>query len=149
MAAQTDQTIADTLPIIKVWIVLDTQTNSGSANGTGLDSENVYTNPAATALTGLAPLRNMLYSKRFKVLKEIDVVMPSMPMSFDATNVEQQGIETSWDCFINLKGIKTEFIANAGTVADISTNGIFLLAACSNASFAPSLAYNARLRFRG
>jgi len=36
-ASQADQTAADTLPIVKVWIILDRQTNGGTA--TVLDSE--------------------------------------------------------------------------------------------------------------
>lgn len=147
IAAQADQTAADNLPVVKVWIVMDQQTNAGTA--TGLDSENVYNNPAATTFGGIVPLRNMLYSKRYKVLREIEVEPKTLPISYDGTNMEQEGLATAFSCFINLKGIKTEFTANAGTVADISTNGLFVLAAASGTGTAPTITYNARLRFRG
>lgn len=148
---QADQTAADSMPIIKVWVILDKQTNGGVAV-TGISSENVYTNPAATALGGMSPLRNMLYSKRYKVLREIDIEPKMLPITNDSaamTSIEQEGVSTCFDCFINLKGLKVEYLGNAGTVADITTNGLFVCAATSSNSTAPTLTYNARLRFRG
>jgi len=148
VAPQVDQAAADERPVVKIWIVLDKQTNGGTA--TGLDSENVYTNPGAVAIGGLAPLRNMLYTKRYKVLKEIEVSMQDLPIpAFDATNMEQAGTTKAWSCYLPLKGMGVEYLGNAGTVADIVTNGLFILAATSNTTYAPSLLYNARLRFRG
>jgi len=148
--AQADQTAADTIPVIKIWIVLDKQTNGGDAT-TGITSENVYTNPTATIIGGLAPLRNMLFSKRYKVLKEILVEPKTLPMVNDLTNIEQEGVATSFDCFINLKGRKVEYKSDAApsTVADIVNNGLFVMAATSNAATAPTLTYNSRLRYRG
>lgn len=145
--SQVDQTGADSQCSFNYAIVLDKQTNSGTA--TGLDSENVYTNPVASALGGINPLRNMLYTKRYKVLKTESIQAPQMNMTYDGTNVEQEGGVYRHTCYIPLKAIKTEFIANAGTVADISTNGLFLLAWTTGSSQAPTLTYNARLRFRG
>lgn len=145
--SQADQTTADTIPVAKLWLVLDKQTNLGTA--TGLDSENVYTNPVATAVGSVSPLRNMLYSKRYKVLREIEVAPPALIPTYDGTNMEQAGSDVCFDCFVPLKGLKTEFVANNGTVADISTNGLFVVGCCSNTSMTISLTYNARLRFRG
>lgn len=147
MAAQADQTAADIQPIIKIWLVLDKQTNGGSA--TGFDSENLMTNPGTTALGGITPLRNMLFSKRYKVLKEILIDTAQLTITYDGANVEQSGREVTFQCFIPLKGMKVEFNANAGTVGDIVTNGLFICAATSNTTCAPALTYNARLRFRG
>jgi len=147
VVAQADQAAADTNGTIKVWLVLDKQTNGGTA--TGLDSENVYTNPGATAISGLGPLRNMLYTKRYKVLKEIEVILPQATLTYDGVNMEQAGIQKSWDCYINLKGLKVEYLSNNGTAGDIVDNGLFIMAACSNSSLVPNITYNARLRFRG
>jgi len=147
-AAQIDQTAADQAPVIKLWLVLDKQTNGGTA--TGLDSENVYTNPVATGIGGISPLRNMLFSKRYKVLKEFCLDLEQLQLTYDGTNIEQEGAHKVFDFFIDLKHRKVEFSANAGTVADIVTNGLFLVGACSNsAGLATTLTYNARLRFRG
>jgi len=139
----TGQT-ADTLPVVKVWIVLDK-----NVNGTDLASENVYTNPAGTSITGLAPLRNLLYSKRYKVLKEIDIPMRTILPTGLGTDIFQAGAHEAFDCFIKLKGLKTEFLANAGNTGDLVNNAIFVMAAASNNSYAPKLQYNSRLRFRG
>lgn len=147
ISAQADQTAADVAPVIKLWVVLDRQTNGGTA--TGLDSENVYTNPAGTLLGGVTPLRNMLYSKRYKVLKEIELDLGQMMLSWDGTNMEQEGWHKCFDCFISLKGIKTEYFGNAGTVADITNNGLFVVGVVSTATVTAGLTYNARLRFRG
>lgn len=146
-APQANQTAADTQPVIKIWLVLDRQTNGGT--GTGIDSENVYTNPIATAIGGLAPLRNMLFSKRYKVLKEIMIDTKQLAITYDGADVEQEGAQIPFQCFVDLKGMKTEFNGNAGTVGDIVTNGLFVLAASSSTQMAPLLTYNARLRFRG
>lgn len=146
-AAQADQTAADTLPIVKIWVVMDKQTNGGTASG--LDSENVYTNPAGTTLSGLSPLRNMLYSKRYKVLRELEVKCPTIVPTYDGTNLEQAGADVCFDAFIDLKGKKTEYFGNAGTVADITDNGLFVLAVCGGTTVQGAITYNARLRFRG
>lgn len=147
-AAQIDQTAADQAPVIKLWLVLDKQCNGGTA--TGLDSENVYTNPVATVIGGISPLRNMLFSKRFKVLKEFCLDVEQLQMTYDGTNIEQEGCHKVFEMFVELKGRKVEFSANAGTVADIVNNGLFLIGCCSNsAGLATTLTYNARLRFRG
>jgi len=148
VAAQATQTAADTKPIITIFVVLDKQTNGGTA--TGLDSENVWTNPAARAEVGGQFLRNMLYTKRYKVLKEINVDVKSPPIVAEgAMDIEQAGVHTPWDCYVPLKGLGVEFLGNAGTVADIVNNGLFVCACTSSGSFAPLLSYNARLRYRG
>lgn len=149
---QTDQTGTDIIPVLKIWIVMDKQTNGGSGTSPGLDSENVYTNPSALAACGSEPLRNMLFSKRYKVLKEITIEPKTLPIANDSaamTSIEQEGLITSFACFINLKGKKVEFSANAGTVADIVDNGLFVLAGTTGTSTAPAISYNSRLRFRG
>lgn len=147
-ASQAGQTAADTVPVVKVWVVLDKMTMGGTA--TGINSENVYTNEGGGIIMGLAPLRNMAYTKRYRVLKELTVTVPPPPMAGEgAADVEQEGVHVPWNCYIPLKGLITEFNGNAGTAADIVDNGIFLLAACSNNSLAPALSFNARLRFRG
>lgn len=149
ITSQADQTAADTVPVIKYWVVLDKQTNGGTA--TGLDSENVFTNPVATALGGVNPLRNMLYSRRYKILKAGVINPLTLPVSYDGTNMEQEGLDTQFDCFIKLKGLRTEFSADSAPSnrSDIVTNGLFFIMCASTTSTAPTVTYNARLRFRG
>nr|QUS52621.1 capsid protein [Mute swan feces associated circular virus 16] len=149
-AAQADQTAADTVPTVYLALVLDTQTNGGSA--TGLDSELVYTNPSGVAATSTAPLRNMLYSKRFKVLKVWCEDLRPLQAVYDGTNIEQAGQGTKFKIFKSFgrNGLTTEFLGNAGTVADITDNGLFVVGVCGpNTTTTPTINYNARLRFRG
>lgn len=148
MEKQNDETTPDNIPIVKLWLVLDTQTNGGTA--TGLDSENVYTNPAAAALMGCSVLRNMLYTKRYKILKQLTVQLPQPSLGTANTSaMDQEGQHCQFDINVDLKGLKTEFLGNAGTVADIVDNGLFLIGCTSSNNTSPSVNYNARLRYRG
>lgn len=145
--AQAGQTAMDIAPTIMLALVLDTQTNGGTA--TGLDAENVYTNPSAVAVCNAAPLRNMNYSKRYRVLRTWTKNLTQLPAAVEgAGDIEQAGNTTPFKMFVKL-GFVTEFLGNAGTVADISTNGLFLIGTTTHTSTAPTITYNARLRFRG
>jgi len=146
-APQANQTAADTSPVVTLALVLDTQTNGGTA--TGLDAELVYINPVNNAAANVTPLRNMLYTKRFKVLKVWSAQLNQLTSTYDGTNMEQNGNITTFKMFCNLKNLKTEFLGNAGTVADITDNALFLIGTTAEASTVPTLYYNARLRFRG
>jgi len=142
-ANQADQAAADVSPTVFLALVLDTQTN-----GAQLNSEDVYINPSGVGAALTAPLRNMLYSKRFKVLKTWTKALPQLPISYDGTNMEQAGQGTPFKMFKTL-GFVTEFLGNAGTIADISNSSLHLIGVTSNTSTAPTIYYNARLRFRG
>lgn len=148
-APQADQTAADTNPTVYLALVLDMQTNGGSA--TGLDSELVYTNPTNNAVCSTAPLRNMLYSKRYKVLSVWCENLSELVTTYDGNNMEQSGQTTKFKMFKRFgpKGLVTEFLGNAGTVADITDNGLFLIGCTTAANTAVQIYYNARLRFRG
>lgn len=146
-ANQADQAAADTVPYVRYWVVLDRQ-----CNGTAFATENVMTNTAATAIGGGMPLRNMLYSKRYKVLKTGTVQCPTLPITNDSsamTSIEQEGVDVPFECFVDLKGLKVEFFANAGTYADITNNALFFMMVASGTAVTNSVTYNSRLRFRG
>ena len=63
-------------------IVLDTQTN-----GAQLNSEDVFTNPAATNDTACSVFRNLQYIKRFQVLKQKTIHLKNMSAVHNGTNV--------------------------------------------------------------
>lgn len=146
--SQVNQTVPENATEVMIAIVLDTQTN-----GAILASENVFTNPSAS--TPLAPqvFRNLKYSKRFQVLKRIQMTLPQPVAVWDGTNIEQYGYQIPWECYIDLDKLGKNSIVNYSntteTIANITDNSINLIAYANNTSTAPRISYNARLRFVG
>lgn len=142
--AQTNQTTADTMGPVLVALVLDKQTN-----GAQLNSEDVYTNPTTSAVTNATPLRNMNFSKRFKVLQSL-VINPKMAtISFDGTNVEQTGEAIPFRIDKKLR-LPIEFNSlDNGNVGDIVDNSLHIVAFSSSTSQGALMSYNARVRFEG
>lgn len=148
VAAQTNVVAADVAPTICIALVRDKNTNGGSGTSPGLDAENVYTNPSAGTAGVVTPLRNMNFSKRYKVYKQLVFPLVAPTLTWDGTNMEQSGTTTPFKMFAKLNFV-TEFSANAGTVADITDNGLFLIGVANNVELVPTINYNARLRYRG
>jgi hypothetical protein len=129
----------DISPTVVVALVLDTQTN-----GAQLNSEDVYINPSATANTIPCPLRNLEYSKRFKVLGYKVISMPTIT----GANTTQFGVSVPWriDCKLNLP---VQFNNTTAGVASVTDNSLHIVANTDYNSWAPLLNYNARVRFVG
>lgn len=151
---QTLQSTADIIPNLFVALVLDTQTNGGTA--TGIDSEAVFTNPSGNAYLGNNLLRNMSYTERFKVLKTFKWAAynqaPGLVNDTGATGgLVQAGFNVPFELSVNLKGLQTKFQSGttSGYVGTVVDNGLFLIAFCSSTSYVPTISYNARLRFVG
>lgn len=143
--AQADQTNADVSCTVFLALVLDTQTN-----GSSLNSEDVFTNPAGSALLAPQPNRNMSYTSRFKVLamKRFNLRIP--PITYDGTNIEQAGFTTQWK--LSWKGKIPVTFTTASTTADVANvtnNSVQLVGFCSNTELVPVVLYNARVRFYG
>ncbi len=142
---QANQTVSDEAPVIFIALVLDTQTN-----GATLNSEDVYTNKSANAKLAATPFRNLLFAKRFRVLKSLRFRLPDPNMTYDGTNIEINGYHRQFEMFADLRGMKCNF--NAGTtedVANIIDNSLHIVGFCSSQNLGPDINYNARLRFVG
>jgi len=127
-------------------LVLDMQTN-----GAQLNSEDVYKNHSADASNATNPLRNLLFSSRFRVLKEWSVLLePKTAVNnASATTVSVAGTRGEFDCFIPLD-LNVNF--NSGTsasIANVIDNSLHIVAFCSSTTLAPTIGYNARIRFMG
>lgn len=130
-----------------VAIVLDTQ-----SNGAQMNSEDCFTNPTASALAAASPLKNLLFGKRFRILKERVVNMDVQTLShFAVDSFSYGGVTKTFKWFIPLNGLKVKF--NAGTTASIANvidNSIHCIAFATNIAIAaPTITYAARLRFVG
>lgn len=127
-----------------VAIVLDTQTN-----GTQLNSEDVYTNPSANANGNADLLRNLQYSKRFKVLKKW-IVMDNTGPNFDYNGATYDigGTAHNLSFYADNLDIRVTCNATTNTVAAIVDNSLHVVA-FTNGVNTVSLRYNSRIRFVG
>lgn len=125
-------------------LVLDTQ-----CNGALLNSEDVFKNPSGDAVLAASPYRNLQYVERFKVLawRRIRLVQPTIV--WDGTNLEQGGTNTPFTMSVDLKGLQVTFSGTTETIANITDNSLNLVAYSNFGDTAPTLSYNARLRFTG
>lgn len=138
---EVNQVAADQTCQIFVALVKDTQTN-----GAQLNSQDVFVNTSAAAFGCPSPMRNLLFHKRFKILKQDTFTLKPSTLSYDGTNLEQGGDSKDFEWFCKLN-MPVEFKANAGTVADIVDNSLHLIAFASGQEGSPELTYNARIRF--
>jgi len=124
-------------------LVMDKQTN-----GAQMATELIYQNPSATLFgASLNPVRNIQYSKRFKVLKTWNCVLtPNFSGDGVANQEDVAAASMPFEFFKKFnKPIRVECAANGGTVADIM-NYSFHLIGCANGG-AALMTYNCRVRF--
>lgn len=142
--AQADQTAMDPGTKTYIALVLDKQTN-----GAQLNSEDVFLNPSGNGLVAADPLRNLSYSNRFTVLDNVTVEQDSPNGVYDGTNIELGGAVRSFKLSKKFT-IPVNFTGTAAGVSTIQDNSLHVIAYTSRASTAaPTLSYNARVRFVG
>jgi len=127
--------------------VLDTQTNAAQ-----MLSQNCFKNGSANAVLGTSMLRNLLYGKRFRILKQKTFVLNPETITFEAgPTYTTHGKTFPFRWFIPLKGMRVNF--NSGTTADVANvvdNSIHMVGYANRiASVAPRISYQARLRYMG
>ncbi len=143
VAAQTNQTAADTAPEIFIALVMDR-----NANGAECRSEDVFVNKEAAGSLACELFPNLLFRHRFTILKVLKFRMAQPEISYDGTNLEQGGAHKSFSIYCDLKRFgKQRCKTTAETFASIETNALNLIAFCSSTSGAPKILYNARLRY--
>lgn len=142
-ASQVDQTALDVGTKVFLALVLDTQTN-----GAQLNSEDVYSNPSATALLAANPIRNMEQSKRFKVLKTWRHSFEPPAVSYDGANIEQGGLTWDFECFLDMDiPQQHKLVAATGVVSDVVDNSFHLIGFTNSTQLAPTVYYNCRARY--
>lgn len=124
-------------------LVLDTQTN-----GAQLNSEDVFSNPAA-ALGGLTgPLRNLQYSRRFKVLRIKNFTVKPMVAANNAsaTTVSAAYQDVMFKFSVPMCDIPVTFTGTTAGVSNVVDNSLHIILLGSQSY---SLIYNSRIRFVG
>ena len=140
-AAQANQTNADLGTKVMIAIVLDKQ-----PNGATMNSEDCYTNPSSTSSLAASPFRDLDYSKRFQVLKTLDMTLTNPSITYDGTNIEQSGLIHPFDIYLNTD-IVQQYTTTSGLIAAQSTNALHMIAYTSSTALAPTIQYNCRIRF--
>jgi len=145
VARQTAQTQADNACICTLFLVQDTQTNAAQCT-----SETIFTNPSASSILAHAPFRNLVYTKRFKVLAKKQITIAPPDLSWNGTTIEQNGIMRPFNIYKKLK-MPVHFTGGTGdsTIGGIMDNSLHVVAFCNNTDLAPAIAFNARVRFFG
>ncbi len=132
--------------IVYVALILDTQTN-----GAQLNSEDVFKNTSGNVFVNGTPQKNLLFMNRFRILKTQRFnLTPNTLSHFAVDSFSWAGVTRPFSWFVNLKGLKVNF--NAGTTADVANvidNSLHIIAYTTNIAGAPTLTYNARIRFVG
>lgn len=147
-AVLSDQGDMTTPTEVFVALVLDTQTN-----GAQMNSEDCFTNPSGSQWTATAPLRNLSYARRFRVLKNWRMVLE--PKSVGSDNAGTAAFTSSiggdteqFECYLPLD-MPVNFVSG-GTTADVANvidRSLHIIAYASHTTQTPKITYNARVRF--
>lgn len=145
--AQANQIGADVSSLIRIALVQDDQTNGVQAQG-----EQIFTDPVTNenpiSLCSFQQINNF---GRFKVIRDKMIHGKMVTMTFDGTNVEQQGYSIPFKLKKDFgrKPVKVRFNnTNGGTVADIVDHSWHVIANTDNATLVPSITYYCRVCFK-
>lgn len=137
-----DQTDPPANPIVRVLVVLDRQTNSAQLN-----SEDVLSDAGTTKALSF---RNLEFSDRFKTISDS---FYELAYAYQQADYAALPATASWRGAIKFftlfkrLDIPVTFVANAGSVADISDNSLHVIAQSTNANV--KIQYESRVRFVG
>lgn len=140
--SQTNQTVTDNAAYIRMMLVQDRQTNAAQLN-----AEDVISSGGASVAINM--FQNAAFFGRFRVLKEKIIKMQNPAISYDGTNIEQQGLIMNFKMNHNfLKPVSIHFNAtNGGTVADIVDNSFHVIVLATSVELAPTISYKVRTTF--
>lgn len=140
--SQANQTGADEGCAIRLVLYQDKQTNAAQAQG-----EDVLAGTATT--TALNAFQNPANFGRFRVLKDKTYTLQNPAMTYDGTNVEQNGLKKPFKLNHKFKKPVTVHFngTNGGTVADIVDHSFHLIGGYFEGGLAPTIAYQVRVTF--
>jgi len=120
-------------------------------NGAATDSENVYVNPSDSGGAMLPqPLRNLQFTKRYKVLASSYVEPGGAYSSTDGTNTSSLVNQTRPCVTLSWRGqIVVETTGTTANVSAVADNALHILAFTANTVLTPLFTGKSRLRFVG
>ncbi len=145
---QTGVTAADGAAYIRIVLVQDTQTN-----GLQMQGEQVFTDPV-TASGNMAQLsfQSLENLGRFKVLKDIKLLMGNPNLGVGSTNVTniQQGMVAKFSFNISWRDPLIVHFSQlaAGKVGDIVDHSFHILCNTNNIDLVPQMTYYCRTSFK-
>lgn len=144
-AAQVDQTAADNPAVMRLCLVMDTQTN-----GTQMQGENVFGELSTNTNSAVTWFQNPDNFGRFRILKDKFFTLQNPNMVYDGTNIEQAGVARPFKINITFKTpIVVNFNAtNGGSVADIIDNSFHIICNTSAAALTPQIYYMCRVAYK-
>lgn len=142
--SQMDQTAGDPPCVIRLILVQDMQTNGSQAQG-----EDVMAT-TANGVTNTCSFLSLASLGRFRVLKDKTLIIENPNLSWDGTNLEQQGVAKTFKWNVTFRNpVSVRFNStNGGTIADIVDNSFHLIGCASNGSLSPSLHYVCRVCYK-
>lgn len=146
VAPQIAQNTADSSCIVRMALVLDTQTNSAQMTGAQLF------NDGSGPLPTLQSFQNPNNFGRFRVLKDKQFSFGNINMAGNPTtgDVLQSSMNKPFKfSYVFPQGLKVRFNnTNGGTVADIIDNSLHIVAGTDNAAMTPTLYYYSRVCYK-
>ncbi len=141
VSGQADQTSGDNAAICRLVLYQDEQTNASQAQG-----EQVFATQANANLN-VHSFQSLDNFGRFRVLRDEKITVDNPNLSYDGTNVEQQGLATTFKMnYVFKTPVKIRFNStNGGTIADIVDNSFHILGTTNSTQLAPTLDYVARV----
>ena len=146
VAAQIAQGTGDSSCVVRVALVLDTQTNAAQMTGAQLF------NDALGPLSTLQSFQNPNNFGRFRVLKDKQFSFTNMNIAGSPTTADlvQSGMNKPFKMsYVFPQGLKVRFNnTNGGNVADIIDNSLHMVAATDNGALAPAIMYYSRVCYK-
>lgn len=149
--ASTDDATLVAGPFIKIYLVLDKQTN-----GAQLNSEDVFSNPYANNESAPLALKKLSNTARYQILDSVtlDNFIPTSMVETAGTPYKSNSVPPNRQFMLSWKAkrgneIVTNYTGSGATISAIVDNSVHVIAFCSNINYTPSLTYNARCRFYG
>lgn len=144
---QASQSGGDTASLIRLLLVMDTQTNAAACTAAQVIAD------GSNAGTTIESFQNLANVGRFRVLRDKQVIFGNSTIANDtgATGgIVQSGQKRKFKIVHRfMKPVSVRFNAtNGGTIADIVDNSFHLFCATDSTALAPALTYSARVCYK-
>lgn len=144
-STEQNQTVASPPTYVRLLLAQDEQTNAAQMQG-----EQLMTSGSGDSVRALTTFQNLDNFGRFRVLKDKIITLQDPNITYDGTNVEQNGLVRPFKMNVNFrKPVSVRFNAtNGGSVADIVDNSFHVIANCFGTDGTPAITYSCRVCYK-